>query len=212
MLGSLDYMHWEWAMCPVAWQGQYHRGYKPHPSVILEAAASQDAWIWHTFFGCAGAMNDLNVLGQSPVFDDVYDGKAPECPFQVNGATYKHGYYLGDGIYPEWATFVKSFLYLEDAKRIQFKKAQEAARKDIERAFGVLQKRWSIIVQPAHGWEIGRLRHIMYACIILHNMILENKNKAICPVPHYIPDPPNPQLTEAERLVNVLAVRNRQIH
>ncbi|KAJ9560249.1 hypothetical protein OSB04_005409 [Centaurea solstitialis] len=45
MLGSLDCMHWEWAMCPVAWQGQYHRGDKPHPSIILEAAASQDAWI-----------------------------------------------------------------------------------------------------------------------------------------------------------------------
>ena len=81
MLGSLDCMHWEWAMCPVAWQGQYHRGDKPHPSVILEAAASQDAWIWHAFFGCAGAMNDLNVLNHSPLFEDVYAGKAPDRTF-----------------------------------------------------------------------------------------------------------------------------------
>ncbi|KAJ9566975.1 hypothetical protein OSB04_002941 [Centaurea solstitialis] len=43
-------------------------------------------------------------------------------------------------------------------------------------------------------------------------MIFENKNKAICVVPHYIPDPPNRQLTKEERLVNVLAVRNKYTH
>ncbi|KAJ9551623.1 hypothetical protein OSB04_015668 [Centaurea solstitialis] len=94
MLGSLDCMHWEWENFPVAWQGQYHRGDKPHLSIILEAAASQDAWIWHAFFGCAGAMNDLNMLNHSPIFEDVYNGIAPDRSFQVNGATYKHGYYL----------------------------------------------------------------------------------------------------------------------
>ncbi|KAJ9567109.1 hypothetical protein OSB04_003075 [Centaurea solstitialis] len=31
-------------------------------------------------------------------------------------------------------------------------------------------------------------------------MILENKNKAICVVPNDIPDPPNPQLTEEQRM------------
>ncbi|KAJ9537371.1 hypothetical protein OSB04_030104 [Centaurea solstitialis] len=203
MLGSLDCMHWEWANCPVAWQGQYHRGDKPHPSIILEAAASQDAWIWHAFFGCPGAMNDLNVLNHSPIFEDVYNEIAPDRTFQVNGATYKHGYYLGDGIYPEWATFVKAFSYPEDDKRIKFKGAQEAARKDIERAFGILQKSWSIIKQPARIMEIPTMSNIMYACIILHNMILENKNKAICVVPNDLPDPPNPQLTEEQRMVKI---------
>ncbi|KAJ9548945.1 hypothetical protein OSB04_021488 [Centaurea solstitialis] len=203
MLGSLDCMHWEWAMCPVAWQGQYHRGDKPHPSIILEAAASQDTWIWHAFFGCPGAMNDLNVLNHSPIFEDVYNGIAPDRTFQVNGATYRHEYYLGDGIYHEWATFVKAFSYPEDDKRIKFKGAQEAARKDIERAFGILRKRWNIIKQPSRFMEIPTMRKVMYACIILHNMILENKNKAICVVPNDIPDPPNPQLTEEQRMGNI---------
>ncbi|KAJ9540516.1 hypothetical protein OSB04_027022 [Centaurea solstitialis] len=203
MLGSLDYMHWEWANCPVAWQGQYHRGDKPHPSVILEAAASQDAWIWHALFGCPGAMNDLNVLNHSPLFEDVYDGKAPDRTFQVNGANYKNGYYLGDEIYPEWATFVKAFSYQEYAKRIKFKGDQEAARKDIERAFGILQKRWNIVKQPARVMEVRTMSNIMYACVILHNMIIENKNKAICVVPDDLPDPPNPQLTEEQRMTNL---------
>ncbi|XP_076907467.1 uncharacterized protein LOC143563930 [Bidens hawaiensis] len=45
MLGSLDCMHWEWEACPVAWQGQYHRGDHDGPTVILEAATSFNLWI-----------------------------------------------------------------------------------------------------------------------------------------------------------------------
>ncbi|KAJ9548002.1 hypothetical protein OSB04_020545 [Centaurea solstitialis] len=43
-------------------------------------------------------------------------------------------------------------------------------------------------------------------------MILENKNKAICVVPNYISDAPNPQLSEAEHFMNVPAVRNKETH
>ncbi|GKC19300.1 hypothetical protein Tco_1021450 [Tanacetum coccineum] len=64
----------------------------------------------------------------------------PACPFIVNGHTYRKDYYLADGIYPEWSTFVKTFSVTRDAKTFKFKTVQEAARKDIERAFGVLQE------------------------------------------------------------------------
>ncbi|XP_022008145.2 uncharacterized protein LOC110907474 [Helianthus annuus] len=45
MLGSIDCMHWEWHNCPTAWRGQYTRGDHGHPTLILEAVASQDLWI-----------------------------------------------------------------------------------------------------------------------------------------------------------------------
>jgi hypothetical protein len=50
MVGSLDCMHWQWKNCPVGWKGQYTRGDHKVPTVILEAVASQDLWIWHAFF------------------------------------------------------------------------------------------------------------------------------------------------------------------
>ena len=141
MLGSIDCMHWDWENCPVAWQGQFHRGDHQNPSIILEAVASQDLWIWHAFFGVAGSNNDINVIDQSPVFNDLIEGVAPGQQFICNDNTYKYGYYLADGIYPTFSTLVKSFTMEQtDEKCKHFKARQESARKDIERAFGVLKK------------------------------------------------------------------------
>nr|GEZ41857.1 hypothetical protein [Tanacetum cinerariifolium] len=42
MLESIDCMHWEWKNCPKSWQGQYGRGDKKYPTMMLEAVASQD--------------------------------------------------------------------------------------------------------------------------------------------------------------------------
>ena len=101
MLGSIDCTHWSWSNCPVAWRGQYMWGDHDHPKLMFQAIASQDLWFWHAFFGVAGSNNDINVLHQSPLFNDVLTGKAPVCPFEANNITYKYGYYLADEIYPE---------------------------------------------------------------------------------------------------------------
>ncbi|KAL5184753.1 hypothetical protein HKD37_17G048410 [Glycine soja] len=104
MLGSIDCMHWEWKNCLVAWQGQYRRG----------------------------SNNDINVLNQSPMFDDVLQGRAPPIQFTINGTSYNMGYYLANGIYPDWPTFVKTISMPQGPRRKLFAKCQEAARKDVE--------------------------------------------------------------------------------
>nr|GEW89621.1 hypothetical protein [Tanacetum cinerariifolium] len=125
------------------------------------------------------ANNDINVLDNSMLFDDLLDDKAHVAPYVVNDVGFEKGYYLADEIYPQWATFVKSFTVANDAKHSYFKKRQESARKDVERAFGVLQGRWRIIQQPARQYHANSIRRIMYSCIIMHNMILEYQNMAV---------------------------------
>ncbi|GKB92945.1 ALP1-like protein [Tanacetum coccineum] len=51
MLESIDCMHWEWRNCPKAWHGQFGRGDKKYPTILLEAVASYDLWICHAFLG-----------------------------------------------------------------------------------------------------------------------------------------------------------------
>ncbi|GJT52352.1 ALP1-like protein isoform X1 [Tanacetum coccineum] len=57
------------------------RDHGPNPFILLEAIASQDLWIWHAFFGVDVSNNDINVLYQSPLFNDLKTGRAPEIPF-----------------------------------------------------------------------------------------------------------------------------------
>jgi hypothetical protein len=107
MIGSIDCMHQQWAKCPTDFAGMY-KGHKGKPTMILEAVATQDLWIWHAFFGLPGSHNDINVLHCSPIFDDLANGNTPPVDFTVNGNPYTLGYYLGDGIYLDWTTIVKS--------------------------------------------------------------------------------------------------------
>jgi hypothetical protein len=142
---------------------------------MLEAVAYYDLWIWHAFFGTPWSNNDINVLNTSNVFFNILEGEAPIVQYTVNTTTYNMGYYLADGIYPEWATFVKTISMPQGEKRKLFAKRQESVRKDVERAFGVLQSRFAIVFGPSRSWHMDTIKHIMYACIIMHNMIVEDE-------------------------------------
>ncbi|XP_022030741.1 protein ALP1-like [Helianthus annuus] len=158
------------------------RGYHRYPTVMLEAVASQDLWIWHAFYGPSGSQNDINVLQQSPLFLTQRNGTAPKCPFYVNNHLYKRGYYLTNGIYPTWSVFVKSFPYPHIPNGKKFKRQHEAARKDVERDFGVLKSKWGILNRPMRAMSVKKIRHVIYTCIIIHNMILKDDENAIAPV------------------------------
>ncbi|KAG2318386.1 hypothetical protein Bca52824_011599 [Brassica carinata] len=98
-------------------------------------------------FGPPGTLNDINILDRSPVFDDILQGRAPRVNYIVNGHEYHLAYYL----------------------------TYETVRKDVERAFGVLQVRFAIVKRPALIWDKIKIGKIMRACIILHNMIVEDE-------------------------------------
>ncbi|KAL6293870.1 hypothetical protein ACE6H2_002012 [Prunus campanulata] len=193
MIGSIDCMHWQWKNCPTAWQGDYGNR-KGQKSIILEAVAGFDTWVWHAFFGVAGSQNDLNVLGQSPVFNDVLSGEAPNVTYEINHTVYQNGYYLADGIYPRWTTFVKSIPHPRSHKQKLFATYQEGYIKDVERCFGILQARWGIIRGAARLFDERVLRSIMMTCIILHNMIVEDEYDYLADEV-YEADPMNTALT-----------------
>ncbi|XP_070668376.1 uncharacterized protein [Malus domestica] len=137
-----------------------------------------------------GAQNDLNVLAQSPVFDELLQGNSPRCTYTINGTQYEGSYYLADGIYPRWSTFVKTVPHPQTEKEKHFAKCQEGCRKDVERCFGILQARWAIIRAAARMFDVEALRSIMMTCIILHNMIVEDEYD-YDGVDEYEPDPMN---------------------
>jgi hypothetical protein len=174
MVGSIDCMHYVWDNCPVAWHSQF-RDKDGKSSIVLEAIADEELWIWHAFFGLPGVNNDINVLERSPLGLDLIDFKLHDVSFQVNGNEYRQPYLLADSIYPNWTCFVKTIQTPQSDKRSYFAKRQESCRKDVERAFGVLQMKWGIIRQPARSWHIQNITDILMSCVILHNMGIEDE-------------------------------------
>ena len=75
------------------------------------------------------------------------------------------GYYLDNGIYPSWSIFVKTISYPQGIKKIHFARHQEACRKDVARAFTVLQASFGIVHDPARFCHQKRVWHILAVCV-----------------------------------------------
>jgi hypothetical protein len=150
MVGSIDCMHWKWKNCPTAWKGIF-TGKEDGATVVLEAIASYDLWIWHAFFGTPGSCNDINVIDRSPILRDIMGGKL-KLPFVVNNKVKQQCYFLADGIYPSWNVFAQTINHPDSPKKSHYAKRQEAVRKDVERAFGVLQARFKIVALASNLW------------------------------------------------------------
>ncbi|XP_026428521.1 putative nuclease HARBI1 [Papaver somniferum] len=178
MLENVDCMHFRWKNCPTAWAGTFC-GHEKKPTMILEAVASYDRWFWHGFFGTPGSNNDLNVLAQSPLFDKMVNGLASPCNYRINGHSYDKGYYLADNIYPPLSCIVQSFKILlpNQPANSLFNKYQQTKRKDVERAFGTLQNKFQITKKPACYWDKKDINFIIKACLIFHNMVIENERR-----------------------------------
>lgn len=177
MLGSLDCMHVPWKNCPVLLQGQYVNGKEGHPTIILEAVADYNLWFWHVAFGLPGSMNDINVWDRSELLKAMINGymSSIDFEFEIGGKSFSKLWFLVDGIYPTLSRFVQTITFPVGRMYKRFCGWQEAARKDIERAFGVLQAKFRIVRHPVEKWYVEDIQEVVTTCVILHNMMVEKR-------------------------------------
>ncbi len=79
------------------------------------------------------------------------------------------------GIYPPYARFVKGIQLLVTNSEKSCTAWQERARKDIERAFDVLQARFQVMSRPFYGHLLQKIGNIVLACLIMHNMCISDR-------------------------------------
>ena len=213
MFASWDCTHFKWEKCPIADHGAF-KSRKKIKTIILEACVDCNLRIWYSNFGCPGSMNDINVLDKSTIIQEIVTGKFDirTKPYMINGTYRDYMYFLVDGIYPKYAIFQSTGNKEEGTEEEKlFCMQQESVRKDVERVFAVLQCKFQVLHRAFRGWDIGDITDIVEACIIIHNMIVENN------VGEILLDDNNDNINVNQQMVstifnhNVNATRNDKI-
>ena len=221
-LGSIDCMHWEWKNCHSSWKGMF-QGKGGVPTMILEAIADHSTRFCHFNFGSPGSLNDINVLDRSPLFFNAVRGEAPMVDFTVNHHEHSVAYWLADGIYPNYACFVKTIPNATTRMQKLFVTAQESKRKDIEREFGILQAHFHIMTSGCRLWDRRAIDTVMRTCVILHNFVLDYErehnldgdyinHKNYVPLHDFVVVPRNPNQDFAEREMMIEDMQNAEQH
>ena len=176
MLGSLDVTKIHWKNCPAALKGQY-QGREKIATIALECVVDYNLWFWHASFGFPGTMNDINIWERSSLLESMLNGKHKEIDheFTLDGNTFDKLYYLVDGIYPSLTRFLGPETDPSTKLDGSFKADQEAARKDVERGYGVLKQKFLSLLHPINLHHRDDIYYLAMASILLHNMMVEER-------------------------------------
>jgi hypothetical protein len=122
-------------------------------------------------------MNDINIWDSSPMHKAYVNGTFASIDFEfyIAGLHFSKLWVLVDGIYPQIARFVQTISVPLGRKWKRYVVWQESSRKDIERAFGVLQGKFHVVRYPIERWDLRRIQEIVTTCIVLHNMMVEKR-------------------------------------
>ena len=90
----------------VAWKGQFE-GKKGCPTIGLETVADHNLWIWHSAFGFAGTLNNINIGDRSPLYESILDGRHEQLDFtfKIDEQHFDYLYYLVDEYIPPYPSF-----------------------------------------------------------------------------------------------------------
>ncbi len=173
--GSLDCSHVPWVNCPVAHHGQF-KGKEEVPTVIIEVVSDYQLFAWHAVAGYAGTFNDINVWDNSLLHRSLIDGSFSRNDFEyeIAGTLFSSLYFLVDGIYPPLSRFVRPINVPIGDEECLFTAWQESGRKDVERFFGVLKKKFHLL-NGIRTWSLKEVIQTIYCSIIIHNMVVAER-------------------------------------
>lgn len=146
----------------------------------MEAIADDRLYIWHPFFGIEGDNNELTILEACPLTSMISIASyPPRCDYKVLGAIRNKLYCLTDSIYPKWPCFMHSIIPSSDDDASYSAGRQEERRKDVTRAFVVLQGKFHIVARPGKLSMTVVMRSVMLCCVMFHNLATDEKRPLI---------------------------------
>ncbi|XP_031789426.1 protein ALP1-like isoform X1 [Nasonia vitripennis] len=155
--------------------GSYFFNYKKHFSIVLMGLSDAFCrFIWVNI-GDFGSSNDAGIFQRSDLRqaldNEEIDIPAPTylprtdvlCPYFI----------IGDGAFPLKNYLMKPYTrannLTHEEKIVNYRLSR--ARLTIERAFGILTKKWRILESPV-DWKLKNIETVIMALICLHNFLI----------------------------------------
>jgi hypothetical protein len=176
-VGSVDCTHVFWDKCP---ESIFHlcKGKHAWPSLVFEAVVDHSWRIHSCTEAFYGATADPTVAAADPYVSSILDGRHAHLEYSLytkdgGYTTVQGGYLIADNGYPNSWMYAKPEKHRFDAKGVYWSEFLESIRKDVERTFGIVKKRFMFVKNPNQYHSQLVIQQGMWAACALHNMILD---------------------------------------
>jgi hypothetical protein len=142
------------------------RDRKSNLSINLTAVADGRCRFRYVYVGESGRCHDARVFGRSEI-PTMFEN--PDTYFKNNA------FILGDSAYPLNHYLIVPYTQMEsatDRSKAKFNAEFSAMRQVVERAFGMLVKRWRFLFKYVYILDHTRLVKVVISCCILHNFCI----------------------------------------
>ena len=109
-------------------------------------------------------MNNINIFNVCPFKDNLMNGVfdyredlSGVVPYKIGNEEFLKMFILVDGIYPSYSRFVKAIKQPITQLKVWFAAWQESARKDVERAFGILKSQWKFVEHKIYLLDLSKI-------------------------------------------------------
>jgi len=195
---SIDGTHLKWKRAPVSMRSLYKSGYKDAPTLNIQMAVTHCTRIITCSKAYPGNIVDSTIFKIEPDTMLSMEGEENEVEFEVferhlnrviKRKCLASKYFIADNGYHDCNyimhpitdykyNILRQTMPLDEAERMKaWSDRIESVRKDIERTFGILKMRFSMLEKPLLFTRQEEVTKIVRTCCFLHNFHLQTLGK-----------------------------------
>lgn len=174
-LRSIDCYEWGCKNCPAAYQGQY-QGKEGVSTITLQSISDDRLYKCPPCFSVPECTNHTNVFEASALCNKIANGSHPlalQC--NIGRKRHRQSYWLADDLYSAYPIFAHSCKNPVTPNEKLFAQKQDGRRKDVYRAFDVLQSKFQIISRLSQLLFTKDMSVIMQTCSSLQSLMADDQ-------------------------------------
>ena len=175
--GSMDGVQIYWEACPYRLKYSF-TGKETKPTVGFNCTVDHNLRFLYVGDLFAGRFNDKTKLLYDEYIQELRTGKFKDFAYTMkdkngNQFTETGPYVINDNGYHYWSQCMCPSKHTAVPHLALLSKHLESTRKDVERTFGIMKKRFRILKFPLLLTDVTDIKNLFLTCATLHKMLLK---------------------------------------